>query len=278
MINKFKVAVCQMQVVEDKHENVDHALEMVKIAAKKAELIVLPEMFNCPYDTKKFPEYAEKIGESTTLNSVANAAKKYQIYILAGSIPENYENKIFNTSCLFNPQGKLLGLQRKLHLFDINVPGKIFFRESDTLTPGDAINIIDTPLSRIGVVICYDIRFPEFSRLLTLKGAQLILMPGAFNLTTGPAHWHSLIRARAIDNQVYFVAASPARDYKSSYTAYGHSMIVDPWGDILAQAGEGEEIIYAPVDLDYLMEIRQNLPLLSNRRTDIYDLIEKNSE
>lgn len=275
MKDKFTVALCQMQVVEDKNDNVAHALGMIKKAARKADMVILPEMWNCPYQTELFPLYAEERDNSPTLNAIFKAASNEEVYILAGSIPEKHEDKIYNSSFFFDPEGEIIGVHRKVHLFDIDVADAISFKESLTLTAGDEVTVVDTELGKIGICICYDIRFPELLRLMALEGAELIVVPGAFNMTTGPAHWKSLIKVRAIDNQVYVAAASPARDDKSSYVAYGHSMVADPWGKIISEAGAGEEILYVTIDLSSIEKVRYELPLLKNRRTDIYQLRKK---
>lgn len=275
MKDKFTVALCQMQVVEDKNENVAHALDMIKKASQKADIIILPEMWNCPYQTELFPLYAEEMDNSPTLNAICKAAKKQETYILAGSIPEKHDGKTYNSSFFINPEGEIIGVHRKIHLFDIDVPDAISFKESQTLTAGNNVTVIDTELGKIGICICYDIRFPELLRLMALEGAELIIVPGAFNMTTGPAHWKPLIKVRAVDNQVYVAAASPARDNKASYVAYGHSMVADPWGKVISEAGAGEEILYVTIDLSSIEKVRYELPLLKNRRTDIYQLRKK---
>ncbi len=275
MKDNFSVALCQMYVVEKKSENITHAREMIDEAASNAALVILPEMWNCPYETRLFPDYAEEMGDSPTLDAISKAAKKNGVYIVAGSIPEKHEGNIYNSSFIFNPMGEIIGVHRKVHLFDIDVPGKISFRESETLTAGSQITVVDTPLCKIGICICYDMRFSELLRLMALEGADLIVVPGAFNLTTGPAHWKPLIQVRAIDNQVFVAAASPARDPDADYVAYGHSMVCDPWGTVLKEAGTGEEIIYNTINLEIIPKIRQELPLLKNRRTDLYQLTKK---
>lgn len=265
-----------MQVIDDKEVNLKKAVDlMAESAAKGADLVVLPEMFNCPYDNDKFIQYAENRKNSITLKTVRAAAREYGILLVAGSIPEADGENIYNTSFIINSQGKIIGSHRKLHLFDIDVPDGITFKESDTLTAGENITILETDLARLGVVICYDIRFVELSRLMALEGVEVLIMPGAFNMTTGPNHWETLIRSRAIDNQLFLVAASPARDDGASYVAYGHSMIVDPWGKVLSEAGSDEEIIYADISLNRIKEVREQLPVLGNRRMDLYDLIKK---
>jgi omega-amidase len=273
MKNKFKVALCQMKVIDNKDSNIKKALDMIKTSAgNESDLIILPEMFNCPYDNSKFKEYAEEKNISKTLKAISNAAKELNQYIIAGSIPELDSNKLYNSSFVFNGNGEIIGSHRKIHLFDIDIAGKITFKESETLSAGNQITVIDTEFCKIGIAICYDMRFPELLRLMTIKGAELIVIPGAFNTTTGPAHWKTLIRARAIDNQIYMAAASPALNEELSYVAYGNSMVADPWGEILARAGQEEEIIYADIDLSKIKEVREELPVLKNRREDIYKM------
>jgi len=274
-MRKLKIAVCQMSVVESKEENLTKAEEMLKRAAEdyNSDVLVLPEMFNCPYSNDFFPAYAEAFpGEST--DRLSSLAKELKVYIIGGSIPEREGDKIYNTSFIFDPEGKLLAKHRKMHLFDIAVEGGITFKESDTLGAGNHVTVVDTPFCKLGIAICYDMRFPELMRLMVEKGAEVIIIPAAFNMTTGPAHWDSLIKIRALDNQVFFVAASPARNLEAVYHAYGHSTIISPWGDIVARAGEGEEIIYGELDLEYVNKIRNQLPLLKHRRRDIYELRE----
>ncbi|NTV90079.1 MAG: carbon-nitrogen hydrolase family protein [Clostridiales bacterium] len=267
----FRLALCQMNVIDDKAANVKQALYMLDRAAEgKADIVVLPEMFNCPYDKRKFKEYSEAVPNGFTTSSLSAKARELGIYIIGGSIPELDDGRIYNTSVIFGPDGRVLGKHRKIHLFDIDVPGKIKVTESEVLSPGEEPTIIDTEFCRLGVAICYDMRFPELIRKMTLNGAELVVIPGAFNMVTGPAHWELLIRTRAMDNQVFFAAASPARDYESSYVAYGNSMVSSPWAEILARAGEGEEIIFADIDLSEEDRIRRELPLLMHRRPELY--------
>ena len=276
MEDQFKLALCQMKVIDNKDFNIKNAVDMIKTAAEnKSDLVILPEMFNCPYQNEKFKEYGEEKNNSKTLKAISKAAKDSNLYVIAGSIPESDGDNLYNTSFTFNRNGEIIGSHRKMHLFDIDIPEKISFKESDTLSAGNQITLINTELCKIGVAICYDIRFPELLRIMALEGAKLIVVPGAFNMTTGPAHWETLIRTRAIDNQIYVAAASPARNEELSYVAYGNSMVADPWGDVLVRASEKEEMIYACINMSRLKEVREELPLFSGRREDIYQLIEK---
>lgn len=281
-MTKIKVALCQMEVIDDKETNLKKAIKMIKDAKlKNADLAILPEMFNCPYENDKFIEYSEVLSESETLNKISQVAKEENIHVLAGSIPEkvienNTENKlnynIYNTSCFFNNKGELIGSHRKVHLFDIDVVGKISFKESDTLNAGKDIDVIYTDFGNIGIGICYDIRFIELSRIMTLEGANLLIFPGAFNLTTGPAHWELLFKSRALDNQVFTIGVAPALNKNSSYNSYGHSIIVNPWGETVVQADYDETLIIQEIDLDEINKVREEIPVLKNRRTDIYEI------
>lgn len=289
-LNTLKVALCQMNVIDNKEANIEKAIEMVKSAKLKGvNIAILGEMFNCPYENEKFIEYAEIEEDSKTLSRISEVSKELGIYVITGSIPEkvidiqdssNINNqinkKIYNTSYVFNNKGEIIAKHRKIHLFDINVKGKIRFMESDTLTAGNKITVFDTPYCKIGLAICYDIRFPELSRLIALEGAEILVVPGAFNFTTGPLHWELLFRARAVDNQIFTIGVSPALNKEANYNAYGHSLAVNPWGKIIAQTGYDEEVIIVDLDLNELKKVREEIPVMKNRRTDIYELKNKN--
>ena len=280
-MNIIKIALCQMNVVDNKGENIRKAIQMIKESKKQgADLAVLPEMFNCPYENEKFIEYAEELNGSQTLEKIANIAKEENIHVLAGSIPELEEDgegiqSIYNTAVLFDNKGKLLGKHRKMHLFDIDVKGKIYFKESDTLSAGNEFTVIETELTTIGIGICYDVRFVELSRIMALNGAQILIFPGAFNLTTGPAHWEILFRSRALDNQVYAIGVAPALDKDASYNSFGHSIAVNPWGEIIEELDYEEGLKIVEIDLDEIKRIREEIPILKNRRTDLYEIKEK---
>lgn len=270
----MKIALCQMNVVDDLNKNLETASTMIlKSVDENADLIILPEMFNCPYENEKFIEYAEDEKDSLTLKTISKLASENKTYILAGSIPEkDSKNKIYNTSYFFNKQGEIIAKHRKMHLFDIDVKGKIYFKESDTLTAGNEITIAETEFGKIGIGICYDIRFPELARAMVLEGAEILCYPGAFNLTTGPAHWELLFRNRALDNQVFTIGVAPALDKDANYNSYGHSIITNPWGEVLTQGEFDEELIIQEIDLNEIKKVREELPLLKNRRKDIYEV------
>ncbi|MBO8159541.1 carbon-nitrogen hydrolase family protein [Thermosyntropha sp.] len=275
-MSKLNVAVCQMKVENDKEKNLKKAEKMIAEAAKKgSELVVLPEIFNAPYQTDILPQYAEVYPGPTT-SFLKNQAQKNQIYLVGGSIPEkDRKGRIYNSSFTFDDRGELKGIYRKVHLFDVDIPGKITFKESNIFTSGNKLSIISHPKAAFTVIICYDCRFPEWAKLAALKGAQILIIPAAFSLKTGAAHFELLMRTRAVDNQVYVIAASPARNPEASFQVWGHSMIVNPWGEIIAEAGSEEEIIYAELDLSLVDKIREELPLLKQFRHDVYETIYK---
>lgn len=271
----MKVSLLQMKTAATPAENITKIKAMLTQAkAEGAELAILPEMCCCPYENSAFVAFAMKETD-TFLTEIAAAAKELGLYIVAGSVPLCAEGKIYNASFVYNDKGERIALHRKTHLFDINVPGGQYFMESDTFTAGEDITTFDTPWGRMGLMICYDIRFPELSRLLALEGVQAIFVPAAFNMTTGPAHWELSFRMRALDNQVFLVGCAPARDMDSSYTAWGHSIVTDPWGSVVAQMAETEGILTAELDFERVAQVRQQLPLLQHRRTDVYDIAKK---
>lgn len=275
-MEKIKLALCQMNVIDNKEKNLKKANSMINNAvSENVDFIVLPEMFNCPYSNEKFIEYAEEEKESSTLLKISQLACKNNVYILAGSIPEKDGSKLFNTSYLFDKNGEIIAKHRKMHLFDIDVKGKITFMESDVLTAGNEFTVTDTEFGKVGIGICYDIRFPELARIMAQQGALILFYPGAFNMTTGPAHWELLFKSRALDNQVYCVGVAPALNKDSSYHSFGHSIITNPWGDVITEASEKESLIISEIDLSEIKKIREELPLLKNKREDLYEIIKK---
>ena len=275
-MTKIKLALCQMNVVDNKEKNIKTARLMIEESiSKNADFIILPEMFNCPYSNDKFIEYGEKEKSSETLSEISKLAKSNNVYILAGSIPEIEEDKLYNTSYLFDRQGNVIAKHRKMHLFDIDVKRKITFKESDVLTAGNDFTIADTEFGKVGIGICYDIRFPELAKIMVENGALILIYPGAFNMTTGPAHWELLFRSRAMDNQAFCIGVAPALNNDASYHSYGHSIITNPWGEVIAQASEKESLIISEIDLSEIKKVREELPLLKNKRDELYEVIQK---
>lgn len=268
---ELKIGLCQMNIGEDKNHNLRRAGALMRQAAQQgAGVVVLPEMFNCPYHQKQFSRFAETELDGESVKYLADLAREYDCYLVGGSIPEREGERLYNTSLVFNPQGKIIAKHRKIHLFDVDIPGGISFQESAVLSPGDQATSFLTKFGRFGLAICYDIRFPELFRLLVAEDVKLVIVPAAFNMTTGPAHWDLLFRARAVDNQIFMVGVSPARDVNSGYVAYGHSLVVDPFGNIIWQAGTEETVGVVSIDMDLVEKTRQGLPLLKHRRLDLY--------
>lgn len=271
----MKVSLLQLKTLPTPEENLEKIKKMLTQAkAAGADLAVLPEMCCCPYENSAFVRYAMP-ENAPFLQGIAETARALGLYVVAGSVPLAADGKIYNASFVYDSEGRCIARHRKTHLFDINVAGGQYFMESDTFTAGKDVTAFDTPWGKLGLMICYDIRFPELSRLLALEGAKAILVPAAFNMTTGPAHWEMSFRMRALDNQVFFIGCAPARDAQSSYTAWGHSIVTEPWGGVVAQLDEKEGILTAELDFARLAEVREQLPLLKHRRTDFYDVIRK---
>ncbi|XP_019188911.1 PREDICTED: omega-amidase, chloroplastic-like isoform X4 [Ipomoea nil] len=278
-VTKFKIGLCQLSVTADKERNIAHARTAIEEAAEKgAKLIVLPEIWNSPYSNDSFPIYAEDIDAGTEASPstamLSEVARLLKVTIIGGSIPERSGDKLYNTCCVFDSEGKLKAKHRKIHLFDIDIPGKITFMESKTLTAGQTPTVVDTEVGRIGIGICYDIRFQELATLYASRGVHLICYPGAFNMTTGPLHWELLQRARAVDNQLFVATCSPARDAGAGYVAWGHSTLVGPFGEILATTEHDEAIIISEIDYSQIELRRTNLPLEKQRRGDLYQLVD----
>jgi omega-amidase len=271
----MKVAQFQLNVSNDKNTNIQQVRDRCReIRQEAVDLICLGEMFNCPYETALFPKYAES-GEGTTWKALSEIAVENNCYLVGGSIPELDDGRYYNTCYIFDRTGRQIGKHRKMHLFDIDIAGGQCFKESDILSSGNQITVVETEFGKIGVAICYDIRFPELIRLMALEGAESIFIPAAFNMTTGPAHWDILFRTRALDNQVYLFGTSSARNPQADYQSYGHSIMVSPWGDIVEELNEQEGIMINTTDRTRLEQIRKQLPLLKHRREDIYDLLLK---
>ena len=272
-MNKLTLGLCQTNVTYNKENNLKEAEKFLeKSYENNVEIGILPEMFNCPYENEKFVEFCESEDNSPTLNMLSDKAKEYSMYIIGGSIPEKDDDKIYNTSFVYNDKGKLIAKHRKMHLFDIDVKDGVSFKESDTLSAGNEFTIFKTPKAKIGLGICYDVRFVELSRILTLENVDILVFPGAFNQTTGPRHWETLFKSRALDNQVYSIGVAPALNKNSEYHSYGHSIICNPWGEIVREAEYNHELIIETIDLDLISKVREEIPVLKNRRTDLYSI------
>lgn len=267
MANRFLVAAVQMNASADKLRNRERTEVFVAAAASAgAALVALPEMFFWRGKATEEHEAAEPIPGPTT-DFLAELARRFRVYLLGGSILERNElPRPFNTSVFLSPSGEIIGVYRKVHLFDVHLPGRIEIQESARRQAGGRVIVITTDLGRFGMAICYDLRFPELFRALVARGAEMVFLPSAFTFMTGAAHWHPLVRARAIENQVYLLAPDQIGRAEDGVPNYGHSAIVDPWGTVLAEARDEETVIVAEVDLEYLRKVRTELPCLQHIR------------
>ena len=271
----MRVALLQLPVGMDKGQNRENAaLQVEKAAGEGIDMAILPEMFCCPYAGRYFRAFAEQAG-GPAQRMLSALAKKLGIILVGGSIPEIENDKVYNTSFVYDAAGRQIARHRKVHMFDIQLKGGQHFKESETLAPGREITTFETPFGRMGLCICFDMRFEELSRLMALRGARAIIAPAAFSMFTGPAHWELLFRQRAVDNQLFVFGVAPARQEQSPFVAYGNSIAVNPWGEVIARCGSGEETLVVDVDFGQIEEIRSQLPILSARRTDLYDTVEK---
>lgn len=271
--NRFRIALLQLNVGADRSKNVENAVSYInKAKSGGAQIVALSECFNSPYGTKFFNDYAENVPDGPSCQALSKAAKATNLYIIGGTIPERADGKLYNTCTIWNPQGQMIAKYRKMHLFDIDIPGRITFKESDSLSAGNELVMFNIGTVKFGIGICYDMRFEELAKLYRQQQCQVLVYPGAFNMTTGPMHWELLQRSRANDNQVFVCAISPARADRG-YIAWGHSQVTDPWGKVLAKAGHEEEILYSDINVSECDDARQQIPIFAQRRVDIYNTV-----
>jgi predicted amidohydrolase len=272
----FLAACIQLRCNTDVERNLTQTETLVRRAARAgATLVATPE------NTSLLGPQFHKVDLAEPLDGpigqrLAHLAKETGVYLLVGSLNEERrdeggqvdEARCYNTSILFDPNGEIVDFYRKIHLFDVDVPGGLCVKESDSICPGEAVKIASTPMAKIGMSICYDLRFPEMYRAHVDGGADIIAIPSAFTLTTGKDHWHALLRARAIETQCYVMAPAQwgIHDEHGKRHSYGHSVIIDPWGTIVAECGDGEGLCLAEIDLDYAARVRQSIPVRNHRK------------
>ena len=272
-MRSIKAALVQMQVTEEKERNLRAATEAVRRAADAgAQIVCLPEMFVCPYERRAFLTAREARG-GRIWSALAQMAAESRVVLIGGSFPETADGRLYNTCFVFDAAGREIARHRKVHLFDIDVRGGQRFRESETFSPGEDLTVFETPFGRVGVEICFDIRFTELTQLLALQGARMVFVPASFNMTTGPRHWQLLFRARALDAQLYLLGCAAARDARQSYVSYGHSLVTTPWGEVLAELGSASGMLLETIDLAAVDEVRAQIPVMGGaRRDDLYEL------
>ncbi|MDP8909062.1 MAG: carbon-nitrogen hydrolase family protein [Chloroflexota bacterium] len=268
----LSVAAVQLNTGADTTANIDAALAGIDRAATMgARLVTLPETWTYMGPDEGVAAAAEPIPGSLT-DRLAERARRHEIYLHAGSFYESVpgEPRVFNTSVVFDPAGETIARYRKIHLFDVDLVGDGAYRESATVAPGDEIVTVAIDGVTVGLTICYDLRFPELFRILVLRGAEVIVVPAAFAMATGKDHWEVLLRARAIENTVYVVAPNQVGTHPPGRWCYGRSLVVDPWGVVLAQALDHPTVITATLDLGHLRHVREQVPSLTNRMPDRY--------
>ncbi|WP_425614514.1 carbon-nitrogen hydrolase family protein [Anatilimnocola sp. NA78] len=268
MKTKLRVAAVQMSSSLDKAKNLAEAERLVRQAAKDgAELIVLPELFNLYGDLSRAAAEAELLA-SYTVQLLTQLATELQIYLVGGSFAEAGPEggRAYNTSLTIDPAGNTVAFYRKMHLFNVDLGEALRVCESDNLAPGTEVVCAKTKIGQLGIGICYDLRFPELFREQARRGMEILCVPSAFTLRTGRDHWELLVRARAVENQCYVIAANQVGEHAPNSWSYGHSLIVDPWGRVLTQAGgDNAEVIYADLTNEVLLDVRRKLPALKNR-------------
>lgn len=264
----FLAAALQYCATGDKQENLDAIEQLAADAARRgARLVVAPEVCLWRGPQEREPDISEPV-PGPVPERLAAIARKLKVHFVAGSFLEQGDDRrAYNTSMLFGPNGDLVAAYRKIHLFDVDIAGQVSVRESDTRRPGDTSVVAPTDLGTIGLSICYDLRFPELYRRLVFAGAQILVVPAAFTFPTGSAHWEVLLRARAIENQCWVIAANQFGVGMGGITNYGNSMIVDPWGTVVARTGsDRNDIVLAEIDPTYQERIRRQLPALRHAR------------
>ena len=272
MADRLRVAAIQLNSGTEKADNIEKAERLVARAASTgADLVLLPEKWNAIGSVDTLRRAAEPLEDGETVDAMRDWARTHGITIVGGSITEQREGreKLSNTSVVIDPSGDVVAAYRKIHMFDVEVGGQVY-RESEAEEPGEETNLCDAEGWRVGLTVCYDLRFPELYRILALQGAELVTVPAAFTLYTGKDHWEILIRARAIENGVYRMAPGQVGTYDGVHWCYGRSMIVDPWGTVLATAPDAETTIEATVDRARIAKVRRQVPSLANRMPDRY--------
>ncbi|KAI3389869.1 hypothetical protein SNEBB_005545 [Seison nebaliae] len=273
-MSKFKIGLIQLSVNSLKQKNLERAQILIEdLHQKGADIVCLPECFNSPYGIQYFKEYAENERTGETVKFLSNLSEKLKIFIVGGSIPEEDNGNYFNTCFVFDKDGMIIGKHRKVHLFDIDIKGKMTFKESSVLSPGNHLTTFSTPFCKFGLGICYDIRFPDLARSYQNEGCQCLLYPAAFNPVTGPLHWKLLGRSTSVTNQLFTCLIAPATNEnpkENEYISYGHTMAIDPMSRIISELNGKEDSLLVEIDLKEIDIARQSIPIMKQRRNDVY--------
>lgn len=268
----MKIGIIQVKVSPDINKNLSFVKKNIQSCIKEqADIIILNEIWNAPYENEQI--YLSCKFHDTCYDLLQEESKKYHTIIIGGTIARKENDKIYNTCHIFE-DGKHICQYDKMHLFEVNIEGQKPYRESEVFSPGNTIKTFDTKYGRFGILVCYDIRFPEEARLLAMKQAKIIFCPAAFNESVGKAHWQPLLQTRAMENQIFIIGANPQHYVYKKFKSYGHSLICDPFGKVLIDANQNDYIVY-DIDLTVIDKIRKRMPFWKIRRKDIYDLVEK---
>ncbi|MBP9086474.1 MAG: carbon-nitrogen hydrolase family protein [Kofleriaceae bacterium] len=270
---KRRIAAVQMTATENLIGNLSACTQAIaQAAAEGAQIVTLPECFaflGLVEGDKRAAAESLDGPPGRILSTLSNAASKAGVWIVGGGMPESVANdplRTYNTAVVINAQGQLTARYRKLHLFDVDIPGGAVLKESSNTAAGDAVVVTEIAGVPMGLSICYDVRFPELYRQLTVRGAEVLLVPAAFTAHTGQAHWHLLLRARAVENQAWVVAPAQTGQHNTKRSSFGHSLVSNPWGDIVAELASGPGVIYADIDGDTVAQRRQQMPCLQHAK------------
>ncbi|MDY0278430.1 MAG: carbon-nitrogen hydrolase family protein [Acholeplasma sp.] len=258
----MKILMVQNTVLENPQDTLKHIEEII-VGYKNIDFLVLPEMFTTPYQLSSFKDYSQHTN-SLVLPWLKALAERLNCYVIGGSVPESSDGKIYNTTFAFDRNGKIVAKYRKIHLFSVNYPDGSHFYEADVLSRGNDVALFETEFGKMGLMICFDVRFPWLANRLMKRGAKVIFVPAAFNTFTGPLHWQVTFRARAIDNQLFMVGVSPSRESFGDYNTYGHSILVDPFGYVITEMFSEEEVRLIEIDLDEINRARTSIPIVKS--------------
>ncbi|XP_028394636.1 deaminated glutathione amidase-like [Dendronephthya gigantea] len=278
MSEPLMVGVCQMTSGSDVDKNIEVCKRLITKAKQLgAKMVFLPEAFDFVSENKEMCLSLAHSVDGPVIQDLSRTAKDEDVWLSLGGFHEKSsteDSRVYNTHLILDNQGNVAGKYNKLHLFDVDIKGGVRLKESDSFIPGKKMPpVVKTPVGNVGLSICYDLRFPELSLTLAQQGADILTYPSAFTFITGAAHWECLLRARAVETQCYVIAAAQCGQHNVKRRSYGHAMVVDPWGQVIAQCHEGEDVSVTEIDLEYLNKVRTQMPVWEHRRYDMYDRV-----